>query len=523
MRPVRLQLKWTHQFQFAGYYAAKELGYYRDAGLDVEFIEGQPNVNPTISVLNGQAEFGISNSSLVIERSQGKPLVALAAIFQHSPYVLLSRKGADLQSVHDLSGKTLMVEEHADELLAYLHYEQVPLKNLRIVPHEGGVEALTGGRVDALSAYSTLEPYLMQREGVGYSLFNPRSAGIDFYGDLLFTSEAMLEKDTALVASFREASLQGWRYAISHPEEIAELIRVKYAPKLDPGVLAFEAVETRKLLAPDLVGLGYMYEGRWRHIAESFAAAGLMPRNYPLKGFLYQPAAKQDLTLVFQTLAGAGVLLLSAALVVMRFKRLNDSLRHEIARRTQLEGELRALATTDPLTGLYNRRKFFDVGEQEASLLDRFDDGFSVLMMDIDHFKVVNDRFGHAVGDEVLKRFAGTCLSVVRDVDTLARLGGEEFALLLPKADIGKATEIAERIRQLVETIAFKGPDGTPFRVTVSIGAASLVHGQDTLDTVLARADGALYAAKRDGRNRVSAATDDGARSRLIGEDLEAS
>ncbi len=286
LRQVRLQLKWTHQFQFAGYYAAKAKGYYAEAGIDAVILEGRPDISPTTSVLEGKADFGISNSSLLIERSRGKPVVALAAVFQHSPYIIMARQGANIASPRDLVGKTMMVEEHADELLAYLHAEKVPPNSLKIIPHSGRVIEIGRGQVDAMTAYSTLEPYLMHKQGTPFRVFSPRSSDIDFYGDLLFTTEDLLKRDPALAGAFRKASLKGWRYALDHQSEIIDLMIGSYAPGLDRGLLEFEAKQTALMIAADIIEIGFMSENRWRKIADGFAAAGLMPANFSLKGFL---------------------------------------------------------------------------------------------------------------------------------------------------------------------------------------------------------------------------------------------
>jgi ABC-type nitrate/sulfonate/bicarbonate transport system substrate-binding protein len=116
--PVRVQLKWRHQFQFAGHYAAIERGFYREAGLDVLLLEATDSEEPARVVLDGRAQFGIATSDLAVLRAQGKPVVALAAIFQHSPYVLVAAKRPGLEHVHDLVGRRVMVEHHSAELLA---------------------------------------------------------------------------------------------------------------------------------------------------------------------------------------------------------------------------------------------------------------------------------------------------------------------------------------------------------------------------------------------------------------------
>jgi ABC-type nitrate/sulfonate/bicarbonate transport system substrate-binding protein len=115
LTPVRLQLKWKHQFQFAGYYAAKAKGYYRDAGLDVSFLEAPDTIEPAQQVLQGKAEFGVSNSDLVLLRGRGNPVVALAAIYQHSPLILLALEKSGINNVHQLAGKRVMLEAHSQE------------------------------------------------------------------------------------------------------------------------------------------------------------------------------------------------------------------------------------------------------------------------------------------------------------------------------------------------------------------------------------------------------------------------
>lgn len=153
---VTLQLKWTHAFQFAGYYAALEKGYYRDAGLDVQLLEATPGIDPLESVLSDQAQYGVGTSSLLLARKSGKPVVVLAAIFQHSPLVLVAREDKSskgTQGIHDIVGKRVMIEPQSDELIAYLKQEGITPDRLIQVPHSFRVEDLIEGRVDAMSAY----------------------------------------------------------------------------------------------------------------------------------------------------------------------------------------------------------------------------------------------------------------------------------------------------------------------------------------------------------------------------------
>jgi two-component system cell cycle response regulator len=183
-------------------------------------------------------------------------------------------------------------------------------------------------------------------------------------------------------------------------------------------------------------------------------------------------------------------------------------------RRKRLQAKLRenynrslSLALTDELTGLYNRRYVF---AHLNELLGRIPEGgfeTAVMLFDIDHFKLVNDRYGHPAGDAVLRELAGRAMRQVRSVDLVGRLGGEEFVVVMPETSLGGAIVVAERFRAAVAGDPFVLHDsGEQLAVTVSVGIAVSGDRQDTLDTLLKRADEALYAAKKSGRNRVIAA-----------------
>jgi diguanylate cyclase (GGDEF)-like protein len=183
---------------------------------------------------------------------------------------------------------------------------------------------------------------------------------------------------------------------------------------------------------------------------------------------------------------------------------LNTDLAHEVETRKTLEVELRILATTDPLTGVYNRRRLLELGEYECLREIRNRRGLCLLALDIDHFKRVNDTYGHGVGDETLVRFVQSCSASLRAMDTLGRSGGEEFAVLLPETVLADACEVAERMRAAVEQCVMNAALD-PFQVTVSIGAAQLREGE-RFEALMARADLQLYGAKDAGRNQVRAA-----------------
>jgi diguanylate cyclase (GGDEF)-like protein/PAS domain S-box-containing protein len=285
---VQLQLKWQHQFQFAGYYAAIEKGFYRDVGLDVKLKEASPGINPIQQVLNGQAEFGVGTSELLLNFHQGDPLVVLAVIMQHSPLALATLASSGITNIHQLASKPIMIEPNSLELFAYLKNEGIDLKQLQHVEHNQQSKSLIDGQVSAISIYTTDEPFELANIGQDIQLFRPIMAGIDFYGDNLFTTQKMIKQQPGLVKDFHQASLKGWHYAMQHPEEIIDLILSQYSQRKTHAHLTYEAEKMREIMRPDLVEIGYINPGRWQHIAQTYAQLGLLPENFSLEGMLYQ-------------------------------------------------------------------------------------------------------------------------------------------------------------------------------------------------------------------------------------------
>jgi ABC-type nitrate/sulfonate/bicarbonate transport system substrate-binding protein len=164
----------------------------------------------------------------------GRRLVVLAAIFQHSPVVILVARRADISSVSDLRGRTLMDSPGNDEIAAMLAREGVNYDALPRVAHEGNPRDLLAGRADAMVAYSTNEPFVFDQLGAAYRIFSPEAYGIDFYGDNLCASETEVEVHPDRVAAFRAASLKGWAYALAHKEATVDLILKSYSGKKEP-------------------------------------------------------------------------------------------------------------------------------------------------------------------------------------------------------------------------------------------------------------------------------------------------
>ncbi|GAB2590021.1 diguanylate cyclase domain-containing protein [Nitrincola alkalisediminis] len=647
LEKVSLQLKWTHAFQFAGYYAAIDQGFYEQAGLDVSLIEGAPGINATQQVVSRQADFGVGTSGLLLDLDQGNEVVLLANIFQHSPQVIISKADTALQSIHTLADKPIMLEEGSDELLAYLMYESIFLEQDKRLPHTFSIEDLITGKVDAMSAYITHEPYYLDLANFRYHIYTPRSVGIDFYGDNLFTSKAFAQQRPDIVSAFTQASLKGWTYALQNPDYIIELILEQYTQTHSASFLQFEASRMHQLIKPELIEIGYINPGRWAHIHNTYQSLNLVSSPLDLSEFLFKHpsntstswfapliissliaslvsgialyiyrvnlklnsllrqknkaavlqrhrntllemiAADQPIEQILQEIVLSveaynpktfcSILLFhsdtetlhigaapslpqeynqaingvkigpavgacgSAAYFKKRvitadiaqhpfwkdYKHL--SLKHglkacwsepimrknghllgtfaiyhtkvseptsddiqliresaqlaEIAIERHLaydelrrsEERHRHLAQHDPLTGLANRSLFSDRLNQSLKHAKRHSSSFAVLLIDLNGFKPINDEFGHNFGDLVLKEVATRLKAIVRESDTVSRIGGDEFVILLHNVDSrAAAQQVVDKIHQ-----AFTDPFCEPDSVNLSCSIGIALYPDD--------------------------------------------
>ncbi len=350
---VTLHLRWFHQFQFAGYYAALEKGYYRDAGLDVVILERDMHQDTVDMVASGQAEYGVTNSEILLHALRGKPLVVMAAIFQHSPLVLVAHAHTGIYTPHDLIGARVKMTRHSRdiELQAMLAKEGVSLDQLQLTDGEVGLDDYLDPNIDALSAYASNQPFYLQQEGKGFHILWPRHYGVDFYGDCLFTSKDELASRPDRVRAFWKASLKGWEYAMEHPEEIVDLILERYNPQKSREHLLYEAETMHELILPELVRIGHVNPGRWRHIADIFSKLGYVaPEDVTgdfIDGFIYDPAPPaydssalwRWIWLLAGGLAAAGVVVSVLLFFIRQQRRLiearqqaEEALRLEMAR-----------------------------------------------------------------------------------------------------------------------------------------------------------------------------------------------
>lgn len=487
-----LQLKWTPQFQFAGYYVAQALGFYKDEGLSIEIRPGGAGHNSLEEVVSGRADFGISSSNLVAERIKGSPVKALAAIFQNSPARFITLESSGIKRAEQLAGKRVMLlpQNASFELVALLNQKNV-LSSVERLDTSFDIDSLIHGETDAFNGYVTNEPYSLQEWGIKYNLIDPADSGIRFYADVLFTSDRLAKASPDAVRAFARASLKGWNYALQQPSEAVEIVS-QFAPQKSLSHLRYEALAMHDHLSKDLVPIGYMNTERWLSIKAYLASIGEIPADARLEmeEFIFPIERSHfDWRLYGGYVVGACVILLLLlfwALWAHRQKGIVEE---------QLESTF-TLATHDPLTGLANRYLFVDRFRQVLAHKEREAVTPMIAFIDIDKFKAVNDTLGHQIGDDFLKALATEMLAETRTADTLARLGGDEFALLVEKVNAGAEHRICERLHQAVER-AVESFALEPLKVGASIGAVVLdANIPDDPETLLALADREMYAAK---------------------------
>lgn len=625
---IVLQLKWQHAYQFAGYYAAHALGYYQEEGLNVKVREGGPSIDYVHEVLSGHAQYATGSTGILLDRNKGKPLVALAVIFQHSPDTLLVTRHSGITSPQQLAGKRVMVDQVSTPAITpMLLNETGSLGRFNLLKQTNDLKSLIDGKIDAIAGYSTNQPFYFQEKNVPVFQLNPIQYGIDFYGDNLFSTEQEIKNHPARVKAFVRASLKGWEYSMSHPDEMISIIQ-QYGSTRSTAHLRFEYQALHDLILPELVQIGHMHKGRWHHIADTYIRLGKLKRDYSLDGFLYDPEPVITLK-EFQSYVLA-IIVLGALILIFMLLRYNRKLKHEITERNQIEKsllesesrlysifdaaqdgilladvesktftdanpaickmlgytreqlmklgiadihpksnlpeiyniferkacgefidahnipvlrkddtlfyadintaflmiqgrrylagffrditermaaaeEIKNLAFYDPLTRLANRRLLIDRLNHAIATCSRTGNNGALLFLDLDHFKVLNDTQGHELGDLLLQQVGKRLLTCVREGDTVARIGGDEFVVMLEELSeqpliAGTQAELIGN--KILEALALPFVlDKYEYRNTTSIGATLFDNHFQTAEELLRQADIAMYHSKKSGRN----------------------
>lgn len=342
LEKVTLQLKWFHQFQFAGYYAALNKGFYNEAGLNVTIIERDLRRNPIDQVLSGKADFGVSNSEVLLHYLRGKEVVLLASIFQHSPLVFISKTQPLLHTAQDLKGKTLLMSSASQdiELKVMMERNGIHLSDVNLVDRFATPEDYFNPDIEVIAAYITNQPYYLKKEKIPYSIIYPYIHGVDFYGDTLFTSRAQIKENPDRVNRFVKASLRGWKYALEHPKEMVEIISEQFGSLKSKEHLGYEAGTLKTLILPKLVRIGHSNPSRWEQIGEEFKKQGMVKQTKDLGDFFFNPD-EGKVTIKEETaiIAAASFAVIMAILLGSIF--VSGKLKQEINTRLEIEEKLK--------------------------------------------------------------------------------------------------------------------------------------------------------------------------------------
>ncbi|QOP45503.1 ABC transporter substrate-binding protein [Sulfurimonas paralvinellae] len=294
---VTLQLHWKYQFEFAGFIAAKEKGFYKEAGLDVTLKEYENGMNIIDDVCSAKADFGIYNSSTLVEYLKGKPIVLVNSFFKRAALVLITKP--TIHSPKDLRGKKIMATSLEDFQLNFKPYfdaYNVHANEFKLVPETFRVKEFVEGKVDAMTAFISDQPYRLDKLGVNYNILDPSSENLFVLQEELFTSRREVREHSDRVDAFREASIKGWKYALEHKEELIKIIHKKYNKEMPLDALRYEANAIERLILPSAYEIGSIDRNFLRKQMQFFQKEYKDTKEKSLEGFIYE-SKKADLHL----------------------------------------------------------------------------------------------------------------------------------------------------------------------------------------------------------------------------------
>ncbi len=350
---VTLQLRWENQSQFAGYYAAKWQGYYKEAGLEVEIKSAIKPNRETLSavdeVAEGRADFGVGAADILLGIDKGLDLSVLAVIFQQSAACLFYKENTGINSLADLT--RLRVARQVNSLIdiefqAMLRSEGIDPASVQPLKHVPGLDRLINGQIDVMPAYSISMHFNEQSRGMKLKALKPSTYGVDFYGDSLFTRRRLTKSNPEMVKRFVSASLKGWKYALDHPEEVADKISrnlTRYVPIDNP--VTFNRLQikgVKDLTLYPIVELGHINPGRWRRMNEFLKGSGIVKGDLDLGNVIFDPDRQRqeiyDTTIKVITIAFLTVILISALFFVWNYSlRKTVNIRTKELRKISLE------------------------------------------------------------------------------------------------------------------------------------------------------------------------------------------
>ena len=292
IQDVTLQLQWKHQFQFAGYYMAKEKGFYKDVNLNVDLLEHKINNNTLEKVLSQEINYAIGRTSLINNRSHGKKVVLLASILQSSPLALATKKSSNIKTLSDFKNKRMSITntEAETSIFPLLLSHNITKNDLKINYSFNKVNDFINDKTDIITLYTSNQEYSLKKQGFQYNIFHPKDYDFNFYDDILYTSEQETIQYKQRTLDFKKASLKGWNYAFNNIEETINVILKKYnTQNKSRDELLYEANVLKKhAYSQGITKLGNIEKTKIQRIYDIYHIMGLTHEKINLDTFILE-------------------------------------------------------------------------------------------------------------------------------------------------------------------------------------------------------------------------------------------
>lgn len=278
---LTLQLKWVHQAQFAGFYVAEDLGFFEQQALDVEFLTGGPKKVPLEALVAGKADFAVTSAEDVVKaHSEGKPVVAIAAIYRLNPLIFMTLSDSGITDPRQFPGRNIAYSSQDGKLQseAMMRNLSLDINSLKEGPYDYKYQNLLNGQIDITTGYLTGGYLRLKRSGVKVNVIWPEDYGVHVYGDVLATTENMLIEKPELVSRFLKASLDGWTIALQNQQQ-GVASTMKFALEADPELQASMLSQSFPLIETGEDRIGWMDASVWVSITESLASAGIIKKE----------------------------------------------------------------------------------------------------------------------------------------------------------------------------------------------------------------------------------------------------
>jgi len=440
---ISIHLKWYHKYQFAGYYAAQQQGYFQDEDLTVRLIEGGPNTNHLHQLINGSSQYAVLGSEALGSLALGSPIIIVASIFQHAPEMLMTLRSNQVESIQDLRGKSLMLAngEIAGQIPAMLLKNNLTSKDYLRANYDGDVTRLANGAVFAMYGYISNEPFLLQEMGYEVDYFRPQDYGINFYGDNLATNQSELDNNPGRVAAIRRAVIRGWSYALNHPKEIIHYLLSLPTKNPQPYTLKhqqYEAQTTFDLIDINDVPIGTSSPDRWAAMLDVFNSTSGGQAHFNPNSIYNE--FHQDRSWINYVLIAA----ILASIIILFMYSWNRALQSKL---NTAISSLEKVALEDVLTGLKNRSSMM-LFIEECRIKKR-NNQFLVLI-DIAGLQKINKDQGLQVADQLIQQVARLLTECALKNSNTYSLYGGKFAII---AYAERFSELERRINILLEKI----------------------------------------------------------------------